>query len=149
MGPGSNSPCRPGARLLAGPVPHAPALAAAGRYHVVYNGEVYNFVELRRDLEAKGYPFATHSDTEVLLACYAVHGLDALGMIDGMFAFALWDAQERELLLARDRVGIKPLFYARLGEELAFASELKSLLKHPGVGRELSGLAVSQFFSRG
>jgi asparagine synthase (glutamine-hydrolysing) len=81
----------------------------SGRYSLVYNGEVYNYIELRRELEQQGCRFRTQSDTEVLLQCLAAHGTAALSKLDGMFAFALWDRRQRQLLLARDRVGIKPL----------------------------------------
>lgn len=92
------------------------------------NGEIYNFVELRRDLEARGRRFATASDSETILHLYALHGAESVSALHGMFAFALYDARRAELVLARDRIGIKPLYYARLGDRLLFASELKALL---------------------
>jgi asparagine synthase (glutamine-hydrolysing) len=119
------------------------------RYSLVYNGEVYNYIELRRELEQQGHRFRTHSDTEVLLQCLVAHGTAALSKLDGMFAFALWDCQQRQLLLARDRVGIKPLYYFCHGPDLIFASEIKALLQHPLVARTLDPLSVSKYFSYG
>ena len=116
---------------------------------ITYNGELYNFRELRRALEARGHVFRTRSDTEVLLRHVSEHGEAGLAALNGMFAFALWDETRRSLLLARDRAGIKPLYYASLpGGGLAFASELTALMGHPGVARGLDpdGL-VSYFFS--
>jgi asparagine synthase (glutamine-hydrolysing) len=92
------------------------------------NGEIYNYVELRRQLEARGRRFATASDSETILHAYALDGLEALGSLNGMFAFALYDTERGQLVLARDRLGIKPLYYARLPDRLLFASELKALL---------------------
>jgi len=119
------------------------------RYHLIYNGEVYNYVELRQELEKRGCCFATRSDTEVLLQYLMAEGVAALSKFDGMFAFALWDGQQRQLLLARDRIGIKPLYYFCHGPDLVFASELKALLKHPLVARTLDPLSVSKYFSYG
>jgi asparagine synthase (glutamine-hydrolysing) len=108
------------------------------------NGEIYNFVELRPRLEARGRRFATRSDSETILHAYALDGLDALGSLHGMFAFALYDGRRRELVLARDRLGIKPLYYARLPDRLLFASEVKALLAvWPGTP-ELDPSALAQ-----
>jgi asparagine synthase (glutamine-hydrolysing) len=105
-----------------------PMSYAEGRYWITYNGEVYNFRELRRALERDGVKFATETDTEVLLAMYARYGPDMLPRLNGMFAFALWDAETQELFLARDRLGIKPLYWAQHDGVLYFASEVKALL---------------------
>jgi asparagine synthase (glutamine-hydrolysing) len=107
---------------------HQPMTYDGGRYVVTYNGEIYNYVELRSELEAEGERFTTTSDTEVLLAAYKVWGRDCVTHFRGMFAFALWDEREKSLFLARDRCGEKPLFYYRDGDCFSFASELKGLL---------------------
>lgn len=98
------------------------------RYHLVYNGEIYNFVEVRRDLEALGHVFQSQSDTEVLLAAYVQWGPDCLKRLNGMWAFAIWDSAERTLFLSRDRMGEKPLFYLHDGRRFIFASEQKAIL---------------------
>ncbi|MCC6212803.1 MAG: asparagine synthase (glutamine-hydrolyzing) [Burkholderiales bacterium] len=105
-----------------------PMATADGRLTITYNGEIYNYRELRRELEAKGYLFHSQSDTEVLLHLYADRGAEFVHVLRGMFAFAVWDARERTLLLARDPFGIKPLYYADDGNTLRFASQVKALL---------------------
>jgi asparagine synthase (glutamine-hydrolysing) len=99
-----------------------------GRYHIVFNGEIYNFLEIRRELEKTGERFQSESDTEVLLAAYARWGKDCLARLNGMWALAVWDSQEQHLFLARDRLGEKPLFYLNDGRRFIFASEQKALL---------------------
>src|SRR5437867_3954077 len=99
-----------------------------GSLQLVFNGEIYNFRELRRELEARGHHFATNADTEVIVHLYEDEGARCVERLNGMFAFALWDIRGRELLLARDRFGKKPLYYAQLGDSLVFGSELKSLV---------------------
>lgn len=111
---------------------HQPMVTDDGRYAITHNGEVYNFLTLRAELEKEGVRFKTGTDTEVLLAGYRAWGMGLLGRIDGMFAFAIWDDREQRLLVARDRTGIKPLFYRVDGDALAFASELKAFLFLPG-----------------
>ncbi len=112
---------------------------------LVFNGEIYNYRELRSELEARGARFRTTSDTEVLLRAYEAHGIDCLSKLRGMFAFALWDGGRRRLLLARDRVGIKPLVYAWDGRRLLFGSELKALLADPTLSRDLDWDALHDY----
>ncbi|MGH9890497.1 MAG: asparagine synthetase B family protein, partial [bacterium] len=104
-----------------------PMSALDGRVQIVFNGEIYNFPALRAELEAKGHRFRSHCDTEVILHGYLEWGEQCVEKLNGMFAFALWDARDRRLVLARDRVGKKPLYYYRRGSIFAFASELKAL----------------------
>src|SRR5690606_34465523 len=99
---------------------------------IVFNGEIYNYRELRRDLGARGHRFRTHSDTETIVHLYEEHGVECLRHLRGMFAFALWDDRKKSLFLARDRIGKKPLVYWHEHDRLLFASELKSLLQIPG-----------------
>ena len=115
--------------------------------HVVQNGEIYNHAELRRELERGGHRFRTRSDTEVLVHLYEERGLEFVEMLRGMFAIAIWDARERRLVLARDRFGIKPLYYRVAAETLSFASELKALLAQPGFEREVDLEAVEAFLA--
>jgi asparagine synthase (glutamine-hydrolysing) len=111
---------------------HQPMSSACGRFVISYNGEIYNFPEVRQLLEQRGHPFRGHSDTEVLLAAIADWGIEqTLPRLHGMFAFALWDREARRLILARDRVGKKPLYYGWCGKTFLFASELKALHRHP------------------
>lgn len=123
-----------------------PMFYGDGRMVTVFNGEIYNFLELRRELEADGVSFRSHTDTEVILALYLKLGAGCLEKLNGMFALAIWDTVERTLFLARDRIGKKPLYYYHDGgDRLAFASEIKSLLELPGVGRELDPTALADF----
>jgi asparagine synthase (glutamine-hydrolysing) len=114
---------------------------------ITYNGELYNFRELRADLERQGFVFRTTSDTEVVLQAYLAHGVDCVRHFRGMFAFAIWDAPRRRLFLARDRVGIKPLVYAWDDRRLRFASELKSILQDPTVPRDLDWEAFRDYLT--
>jgi len=116
-----------------------------GAATVVYNGESYNFLQLRSELEDLGHAFLGHSDTEVLLHAYQAWGLAGLERLEGIFAFALWDSTRRRLILMRDRLGIKPLFYAWQGGRLAFGSEIKAVLASGGVDRDLDDQALMEF----
>ena len=113
---------------------HEPMLSADGRFALTFNGEIYNYRELRQELQAKNHLFRTDTDTEVLLAAFIEWGAKCLERLNGMFAFAVWDTKERRLTLARDRVGIKPLYYAQVdgengtGGSFIFASEIKAIL---------------------
>ena len=109
-----------------------------GTVWVVFNGEIYNFRELRRELEGLGHVFYTHTDTETIVHLYEEYGTRAVDHMRGMFAFALWDERKRQLFIARDRVGIKPLYYAQAGGRILFASELKCILELADVERKLS-----------
>jgi asparagine synthase (glutamine-hydrolysing) len=113
----------------------------------VFNGEIYNFAEVRQELEAHGHRFRTASDTEVLVHGYEQWGIDLVDRLRGMFAFAVWDARERRLILARDRVGVKPLHYALLDDGLVFGSEIKSLLVDPSVPRDWSPEALDAYLA--
>lgn len=119
------------------PAGHQPMSYADGRYWITYNGEVYNFLELRHELESLGHGFRSDSDSEVILAAYAQWGRDCLLRFNGMWAFAIWDAQEQILFLARDRFGIKPLFYLLERDRFAFASEWKAFLRLPDFARRI------------
>ena len=115
---------------------------------VVFNGEIYNFKDLRHELESKGEVFTTQSDTEVLLRAYLAFGDQFLSRIDGMFALAIWDTRTRTLLLARDRFGKKPLYWFQgEGGSFVFGSEAKALLQHPAVPRALDPVALRRYLA--
>lgn len=116
---------------------HQPIYTPDGRYVIVFNGEVYNFQEERKVLERRGHVFGTHTDTEVVLHLYAEHGLAFTDHLNGMFGLAIWDRTKRELVVVRDRIGIKPLYYYRDDRILLFASEIKAILAYPGIRAEL------------
>ena len=120
-----------------------PMQLAGGRYTITYNGEIYNYRELRAELAAGGVTFRSTSDTEVLLALYARHGAKCVERLNGIFAFAVWDAERRSLFLARDHLGVKPLYYAALPQGFLFASELKALTLCPDVPRAIDPAAVA------
>ncbi len=113
-----------------------------GTLWVVYNGEVFNYPELKADLQKKGHLFATHTDTEVLVHLYEEYGKEFLSLLNGQFAFAIWDTVRKELFLARDRVGIRPLFYYQSAQKLIFASEIKAIFTDPSVPREIDPQAL-------
>jgi asparagine synthase (glutamine-hydrolysing) len=125
---------------------HQPMISADGRYVLTYNGEVYNYEEIRPSLTARGVLFRGHSDTEVMLESIAAFGIGAtLPQLIGMFAFALWDRRERTLTLVRDRLGIKPLYWAKFGDLFLFGSELKALRVHPGWTPRIDRNATASF----
>ena len=115
-----------------------------GTLWIVFNGEIYNYVELRAELAARGRRFHSTSDTEVILALYEAEGLNAFRRLNGMFAIALWDQRSHRLVLARDRFGIKPLYYASIPDGLVFGSEIKALFCHPAVRRRIHPLALAE-----
>lgn len=131
------------------PAGHQPMLSPCGRYCIVFNGEIYNFPDIRKDLESKGEVFSGHSDTEVLLRLFAREGLDAcLARLRGMFAFAVWDRQSRTLSLARDRLGVKPLVYAETPRGFVFASEIAALFAiDPALSRAPDFQALDHYLS--
>lgn len=116
------------------------------RYTIVYNGELYNTKELKQDLTARGYTFQTTSDTEVLLVSYLAYGEDCVKKLNGIFAFAIYDKAEQKVFLARDRIGVKPLFYAERGGHFFFASELKALLAHPMIEPTIDEQGLAEIF---
>ncbi len=122
-----------------------PMAAADGHVVITFNGEIYNFRELRAGLEARGYVFHTHTDTEVLLALYLEHGTALLERLNGIYAFALWDARSKVLFVARDGLGVKPLYFSESGGAFAFASEIKALLCFPWVSRTLDPQALAHY----
>ncbi len=119
----------------------------SGRYWIVHNGEIFNYQELREKLENKGFRFKTNTDTEVLVQLYAFHGKDCLGMLNGQFAFAIWDNLEKELFIARDRVGIRPLFYNLTDGVFCFASEIKAIIEQKSVSIEFRPESLAQVFT--
>ena len=129
------------------PAGHQPMLSADHRWVLTYNGEVYNFRELRAELQTAGYWFRSKTDTEVVMYALAHWGVDALLRFNGMFALALWDRSERTVLLARDRYGIKPLYYAQQGHSFAFGSEQKAILAQPEFKRKLNKPALLEYFT--
>ena len=124
---------------------HQPMTDPHRRATIIYNGEIYNFRELRTELEAAGTVFRSHSDTEVLLQLYLRDGAKMLTRLNGIFAFAIWDSAKQELFVARDGQGIKPLYYSETPRGFLFASELKALLHEPSVSRNIDPVAVAQY----
>lgn len=128
------------------PLGHQPMEAASGRYMLAYNGEVYNYAELRREFEARGHRFRGHSDTEVILAAFDAFGIEpAIRRFIGMFAMSIWDRERRELTLVRDRLGKKPLFYYAEPGYIGWASELKALIAGPAFDRTLDSQAIVEY----
>jgi asparagine synthase (glutamine-hydrolysing) len=118
-----------------------------GSVWIVFNGEIYNYRELRSQLEVKGYRFSTQTDTETIIHAYEEYGVDCLQYLDGMFAFAIWDAKQRKLFLARDRFGKKPLYYYLTRNSILFASELKALLQSPQVPRDIDLKSLDEYLT--
>jgi asparagine synthase (glutamine-hydrolysing) len=129
------------------PAGHQPMSSQDGTIVVVYNGEIYNHLELKAELEALGYQFRSRTDTEVLLTGYEEWGLDVVERLNGMFAFGLWDGRNRTLYLIRDRYGIKPLYWTKAGNSLIFASEIKAILTHPLVSARVNPDALTEYFT--
>lgn len=145
--------CVLGSRRLAiidlTPAGHMPMGEPRGRFWITYNGEVYNFVELRAELEARGHRFRSRTDTEVVLHLYQEYGDECVERLNGLFAFAIWDQQERSLFLARDRFGIKPLYYSWAGESFLFGSEIRALLASGLVSARADSSAVAGYLMLG
>ena len=131
------------------PAGHQPMSNAAGTLHIVFNGEIYNFADLREELVAKGHAFRSHSDTEVILAAYREWGFACLSRLNGMFALALYDRSNDRVLLARDRAGEKPLFYRIDHGTLRFSSELKAMLADAVLPRRIDPQALDCYLSMG
>jgi asparagine synthase (glutamine-hydrolysing) len=128
---------------------HQPMSTPDGALHIVHNGEIYNFQTIRRELESGGVEFETRSDTEVILRAYEKWGPECVKRLHGIFAFGIWDARNKRLFIARDRLGIKPLFYTTDSSRFIFASEIKAFLKHPDFDRGVDHRAVDRYFSFG
>jgi len=129
------------------PAGHQPMITRNGAVALVYNGEIYNFQELRSELEALGHQFRSQTDSEVVLNAWVEWGKDCVRRFNGMFAFAIWDKREQSLFLVRDRYGIKPLYYACWGSTFLFGSEQKAILEHPNAKRELDKKALVEYFT--
>jgi asparagine synthase (glutamine-hydrolysing) len=128
---------------------HQPLANEDNNLHIVFNGEIYNYKELRADLLQRGHQFRTNSDTETIVHLYEEYGDDCVQHLRGMFAFAIWDQKQSRLFVARDRLGIKPLYYRLTGQEFIFASEVKSLLQYPGVRPELNSAILPEYLAFG
>ncbi len=128
---------------------HQPMSNEDGSIWTIFNGEIYNFGRLRQELLALGHRFKSHSDTEVIVHLYEEYGDACIERLDGMFGLAIWDSNNQRMLLVRDRLGIKPLYYAETKTGLVFASELKALLQLPGIDREVDPLSLSHYLPSG
>jgi asparagine synthase (glutamine-hydrolysing) len=124
-----------------------PIFDESNRYGVVFNGEIYNYRELREQLLSRGHQLKTRSDTEVIVHLYEELGQDCVSQLRGMFCFAIWDRQRQEVFIARDRLGIKPLYYSKINGDFVFGSEIKSILQHPGASASLDLPSLSQYLS--
>jgi asparagine synthase (glutamine-hydrolysing) len=126
---------------------HQPMSTIDGRFTIIYNGEIYNYIELRRALTELGYHFKTHSDTEVLLTAFVHYGKECLSYLNGMFSFAIWDREKRELFIGRDRLGIKPFYYYYDNVRFVFASEIKAIISDRSIPREPNYEAIADYLS--
>src|SRR5947209_713803 len=127
---------------------HQPMTNEDGSLHIIYNGEIYNHADFRESLEARGHVYRTHCDTETILHLYEEEGARCVGRLRGMFAFAIWDARRRELFIARDRLGVKPLYYVHADDgSLYFASEIKALLEARAVAPEINYAALPDYLA--
>ena len=126
---------------------HNPMTNETGDVWIVFNGEIYNHARLRPRLEALGHVYRSRTDTETLIHLYEEEGDDLVHRLEGMFAFGIWDERRRRLLLARDRLGVKPLYYATVNGRLLFASEIKALLEHPDVSRDIDETALYHYLT--
>src|SRR5205807_10469062 len=124
-----------------------PMANETGDVWLVFNGEIWNYKELRAELLEKGHQFRTKGDTETIVHAYEEYGVECIARLHGMFGLAIWDGRKKRLLLARDRVGKKPLYYTRVNGNLIFASEIKALLCHPQVKREADLQALADLLS--
>ncbi|MGC2790648.1 MAG: asparagine synthetase B, partial [Candidatus Sulfotelmatobacter sp.] len=124
-----------------------PMSTTDGHLWITFNGEIFNYIELREELLGKGHRFATRSDTEVILNAYREYGEDCVHHFNGQWAFAIWDTEARKLFLSRDRFGVRPLFYTRTADSFLFASEIKALLACPDVPAEIDLQGLDQIFT--
>jgi len=129
------------------PAGHQPMSDLSRKIWLTYNGEIYNYRELRRELESRGYEFMSRTDTEVIIYAYEEWGIDCVNKFNGMFAFALWDARVNEIYLVRDRYGIKPLYYGVFDDILIFSSEIKAIIEYPACKRSLNLDALNEYFT--
>jgi len=126
---------------------HQPMRNADGSLWITFNGEIFNYIELRKDLEKRGHRFATQSDTEVILHCYEEAGEKCVELFNGQWAFAIWDSNRKRLFLSRDRLGVRPLYYTWKDNCFIFGSEIKAILSYPGVRREIDVIGLDQLFT--
>jgi asparagine synthase (glutamine-hydrolysing) len=124
-----------------------PMSSIDGRLWITFNGEIFNYIELTEELLRKGHKFATRSDTEVILTAYREYGEECVNHFNGQWSFAIWDEIEQKMFLSRDRAGVRPLFYTQTADSFLFASEIKALLSHPGVTREIDPCGMDQVFT--
>jgi len=129
------------------PAGHQPMSDESGRYWIVYNGEIYNYVELRQQLAGTGCQYFSNSDTEVILRLFMLEGAEAVKKLNGMFAFVIWDKQERKLFGARDRLGIKPFYYFKDKDQFVFGSEIKAIFESGQVGRALDAEGMADYLT--